>query len=309
MNSKSSTILVASAFLTSTLPSQLIGKEAQVEVRRAASAADTRLSRGADDVAANANGTPHVRQSRGVDDAAINANGTPHIRQGRGADDIAVNADGTPHVRQSRGADDFIATAAGALVPTAAALMAPGPPKQGSSSESLAVFGAPAQPALTQGLTPQAIHRSNEKLSLLEVNVVGYVNGPHTAIADLENGEVMGNLPNKERLLFALYESAQQAQAAAALWAAPAAETTRADGALVAVETGIITWKADDGGQHGPGSIHGLFLRSERMPELTAAYLRGKVIQIYGPQTHPQDNAAGALPGTRQVFWTSAPMR
>jgi len=304
---------------------------------------DVRQGQGADDAALNADGTPHIRQGRGADDvvtatpdvrqgqgaddAVLNADGTPHIRQGRGADDVVT---ATPDVRQGRGADDIIVTPTGALVPTIAALTAPAPARtqsrgqnqrgkvttllakaqtasQTSGQQKKVTFRA-AQQAQTSGLSASATQRSNGKYHLLDVSVTGFEKIPGVSTADLENGEIIGNLPNKDRLRFALYSNAQQAQAAAALWAAPEAQDKRDDNAVTSSETGIITWddkpSADD-----KGSINGLFLHSDRMPELNESFLRGKVIQIYGPQVKTLDNSGKTLSSTRQVFWTSSALR
>ena len=174
-------------------------------------------------------------------------------------------------------------------------------------------FGAVQQTAQTAGLTPTAVHRSKGRHHILEVGVTGFDKTPGTGTADLENGEIIGNLPDKQRLGFALYENAEKAKAAAALWAAPAAQDKREDGAVVAAQTGIITWdsksEADDKGSHQAGSINGLFLHSDGMPELNDDFLRGKVIQIYGPQVKTLDDAGKPLSSTRRVYWTSAPIR
>ena len=304
---------------------------------------DVRQGQGADDAVLNADGTPHIRQGRGADDvvtatpdvrqgqgaddAVLNADGTPHIRQGRGADDVVT---ATPDVRQGRGADDIIVTPTGALVPTIAALTAPAPARtqsrgqnqrgkvttllakaqtasQTSGQQKKVTFRA-AQQAQTSGLSASATQRSNGKYHLLDVSVTGFEKIPGVSTADLENGEIIGNLPNKDRLRFALYSNAQQAQAAAALWAAPEAQDKRDDNAVTSSETGIITWddkpSADD-----KGSINGLFLHSDRMPELNESFLRGKVIQIYGPQVKTLDDSGKTLSSTRQVFWTSSALR
>jgi hypothetical protein len=280
-----------------------------------AASAEVRQGRGADDAAFNADGTPHIRQSRGADDAAFNADGTPHIRQSRGADDAAFNADGTPHIRQSRGADDVVMPASGALVPAAAAFSASSQnTTQLRVRENQAVFGVSQQASETAGLAPRAVFRSNGKRHILDVIVAGYGSQASAGTADLENGEIIGNLPDKQRLRFAVYANAQQALAAASLWATPDAQTTRADSALVAAETGIITWDAetgrpDDDGSDGKGSINGLFLSSERMPELSSTYLQGKVIQIYGPLVTVRDDAGNPISSTRLVYWSSAPLR
>jgi hypothetical protein len=160
----------------------------------------------------------------------------------------------------------------------------------------------------------QAVFRSNGKRHILDVIVAGYGSQASAGTADLENGEIIGNLPDKQRLRFAVYANAQQAMAAATLWATPDAQNTRADSALVAAETGIITWDAetgrpDDDGSDGKGSINGLFLTSERMPELSSTYLRGKVSQIYGPLVTMSDDAGNPISSTRMVYWTSAPLR
>jgi hypothetical protein len=274
-----------------------------------------RQSRGADDAVVNANGTPHIRQSRGADDAVVNADGTPHIRQSRGADDAVVNANGTPHIRQSRGANDVVSVASSARVPAAPASSAS---TQNTarllSRENKAVFGVSQQPLETAGLAPRAVYRSNGKRHILDVIVAGYGLQAGASTVDLENGEIIGNLPDKQRLRFAVHANAQQALAAASLWATPAPQTTRGDSALVAAETGIITWDAevgrpDDDGSDGMGSINGLFLTSEHMPELSGTYLRGKVIQIYGPLVTALDDAGNPISYTRQVYWTSAPLR
>jgi hypothetical protein len=274
-----------------------------------------RQSRGTDDAAVNADGTPHIRQSRGADDAAVNADGTPHIRQSRGADDAVVNADGTPHIRQSRGADEVVTTASGALVPTSADLSAN---SQNTTElrayENQVVFGTSQQASQTAGLAPQAIYRTNGKRYILDVIVAGYGWQEGMGTADLENGEIIGNLPSKQRLRFSVYANAQQALAAASIWATPGPQATRADSDLIAAETGIITWDAetgrpDDDGSDGMGSINGLFLTSERMPELSVADLRGKVIQIYGPLVTSFDYAGNPISYARQVYWTSTPLR
>ena len=274
-----------------------------------------RQSRGADDAVVNADGTPHIRQSRGTDDAAVNADGTPHIRQSRGADDAVVNADGTPHIRQSRGADEVVTTASGALVPTSADLSAN---SQNTTElrayENQVVFGTSQQASQTAGLAPQAIYRTNGKRYILDVIVAGYGWQEGMGTADLENGEIIGNLPSKQRLRFSVYANAQQALAAASIWATPGPQATRADSDLIAAETGIITWDAetgrpDDDGSDGMGSINGLFLTSERMPELSVADLRGKVIQIYGPLVTSFDYAGNPISYARQVYWTSTPLR
>jgi hypothetical protein len=274
-----------------------------------------RQSRGTDDAAVNADGTPHIRQSRGADDAAVNADGTPHIRQSRGADDAVVNTDGTPHIRQSSGADDVVSVASSARLPAAPTSSAS---TQNTtrlpSRENKAVFGVSQQALETAGLVPQAVYRSNGKRHILDVIVAGYGLQAGASTVDLENGEIIGNLPDKQRLRFAVHANAQQALAAASLWATPAPQTTRGDSALVAAETGIITWDAeagrpDDDGSDGMGSINGLFLTSEHMPELSGTYLRGKVIQIYGPLVTALDDAGNPISYTRQVYWTSAPLR
>jgi hypothetical protein len=285
---------------------------------------DVRQGQGADDAVLNADGTPHIRQGRGADDVVT---ATPDVRQGRGADDVVT---ATPDVRQGRGADDIIVTPTGALVPTVAALTAPAPARtqsrgqnqrgkvttllakaqtasQTSGQQKKVTFRA-AQQAQTSGLSASATQRSNGKHHLLDVSVTGFEKIPGVSTADLENGEIIGNLPNKDRLRFALYSNAQQAQAAAALWAAPEAQDKRDDNAVTTSETGIITWddkpSADD-----KGSINGLFLHSDRMPELNESFLRGKVIQIYGPQVKTLDDSGKTLSSTRQVFWTSSALR
>lgn len=307
MKARPYAILAATALLGSQT-STLSAKEAEVEIRRALPVKDLRRGRGADDAAT---ATPDVRQGRGADDAAT---ATPDLRQSRRADDAALNVNGTPHIRQARGADDVIANASGALVPTAAALSAPAqttPPSSGR--EDKVTFGAAQQAAQTAGLAPAAVHRRNGKHHILEVGVTGFDKVPSAGTADLENGEIIGNLPDKQRLRFALYANAQQAQAAAALWAAPAAQEKREDGAAVASETGIIAWDdqsgADDKGTHQAGRIMGLFLHSDRMPELNDDFLRGKVIQIYGPQVNALDVSGKPFSSTRQVYWTSDPIR
>ena len=280
-----------------------------------AATADAPQGQGTDDAAFNADGTPHIRQSRGADDAVVNADGTPHIRQSRGADDAVVNADGTPHIRQSRGADEVVTTASGALVPTSADLSAN---SQNTTElrayENQVVFGTSQQASQTAGLAPQAIYRTNGKRYILDVIVAGYGWQEGMGTADLENGEIIGNLPSKQRLRFSVYANAQQALAAASIWATPGPQATRADSALIAAETGIITWDAetgrpDDDGSDGMGSINGLFLTSERMPELSVADLRGKVIQIYGPLVTSFDYAGNPISYARQVYWTSTPLR
>ena len=174
-------------------------------------------------------------------------------------------------------------------------------------------FRAAHKAAQTAGLTPTAVHLSKGKHHILDVGVTGFDKTPGAGTADLENGEIIGNLPNKERLRFALYANAQEAQAASTLWAAPAAEDKREDRALAAAETGIITWDdqsgADDNSSHQQGSINGLFLSSDRMPELNDNFLRGKVIQIYGPKVKTRDDSGKPLSSSRQVYWTSSPLR
>ena len=280
-----------------------------------AATADAPQGQGTDDAVVNADGTPHIRQSRGADDAVVNADGTPHIRQSRGTDDAAVNADGTPHIRQSRGADEVVTTASGALVPTSADLSAN---SQNTTElrayENQVVFGTSQQASQTAGLAPQAIYRTNGKRYILDVIVAGYGWQEGMGTADLENGEIIGNLPSKQRLRFSVYANAQQALAAASIWATPGPQATRADSDLIAAETGIITWDAetgrpDDDGSDGMGSINGLFLTSERMPELSVADLRGKVIQIYGPLVTSFDYAGNPISYARQVYWTSTPLR
>ncbi len=205
-------------------------------------------------------------------------------------------------------------------MPTAAALTAPAQTApaqtapQSSGREDQVTFGVAQQAAQTAGLTPTAVHRSKGKHHILDVGVTGFDKAPDAGTADLENGEIIGNLPNKQRLRFALYANAQQAQAAAALWAAPAAQDKREDRAVAAAETGIIAWDdkssaEDDKGTHQQGSINGLFLSSDRMPEINDDFLRGKVIQIYGPQVKTLDKSGKPLSSTRQVYWTSSPLR
>jgi hypothetical protein len=298
--------------------------------------ADIRQGRGADDaVAASMNVSQGQRadevavigaEDRGIVDTVINfvtsalgfGDSTPTASlddlQGQGADDAAVNADGTPHIRQSRGADPLVPTASGSAVSTVAALS---PNAENTTQlrtrDIHVVFGASQQASQTPGLAPKAIYRTNGERHNLDVIVAGYVWHEGIGTADLENGEIIGNLPNKQRLRFAVYANAQQAQAAASLWAAQAPEATRADSALIAAETGIITWDAetgrpDDDGSDGMGGINGLFLTSERMPEFNDAYLRGKVIQIYGPLVTALDYAGNPISCSRQVYWTSSPL-
>ena len=178
---------------------------------------------------------------------------------------------------------------------------------QTSGQQKKVNFRATKQ-AQTTGLSASAKQSSHGKHHLLDVCVTGFEKIPGMSTADLENGEIIGNLPNKDRLRFALYSNAQQAQAAAALWAAPEAQDKRDDNAVTTTETGIITWddkpSADD-----KGSINGLFLNSDRMPELNETFLRGKVIQIYGPQVKTLDDSGETLSSTRQVFWTSSALR
>ncbi|MBB5031553.1 hypothetical protein [Prosthecobacter vanneervenii] len=185
---------------------------------------------------------------------------------------------------------------------------------QTNGQEDRVSFGAAQQAAQTSGLVPEAVHRNQGGQHILDVRVNGFEKLPGTATADLENGEIIGNLPKKQRLRFALYANAEQARAAAALWSAPAADDKRADGAVAAAETGIITWEEQSSATDAPasqpkGSINGLFLNSARMPELNDDFLRGKVIQIYGPQVKTLDDSGKPLSSTRQVYWTSAPIR
>ena len=281
----------------------------------AAATPDVSQGRGTDDIVTT---TPDVRQGRGADDIVTT---TPDVRQGRGADDIVT---ATPDVRQGRGADDIVAST-GALVPTLAAITAPaatGTQFRGQVTTEVAkaqaasttsgrqkkvIFRA-SQQAQTAGLSPMAIQSSHGKNHVLNVAVKGFSKAPSTSTADLENGETIGNLPNKERLRFSLYANTQQAQAAAALWAQASAQDTREDQAVTTSETGIITWD-DQSGKDSQGCIHGLFLNSDRMPELNDKFLRGKVIQIYGPQVTILDDSGTAVSSTRQVYWTSSALR
>lgn len=333
------TLIFAAAAVLGSQTSHLSAKEAEVEVRRAisgrnaqsvtstsATTTDVRRGRGADDA------TTEIRQARGADDTAVEIrraqgadDATTDMRQARGADDAATDnrrargaddASATAsHQHRSRGADDVAVTSSGALVPTAAALSAPAPTvPQTQGLDDKVSFGASPQAGQTAGLVPVAEHRSQGGHHILDVRVTGFDKIPGAGTADLENGEIIGNLPNKQRLRFALYANAEQAQAAAALWAAPAGQDQRTDGAVAAAETGIITWDAtssiaDDSASHGKGSINGLFLHSGRMPELSREHLRGKVIQIYGPQVTVSDDSGKPLSYSRQVYWASEPIR
>jgi len=176
-----------------------------------------------------------------------------------------------------------------------------------SGRQKKVIFRA-SQQAQTAGLSPMAIQSSHGKNHLLNVAVKGFSKAPSTSTADLENGETIGNLPNKERLRFSLYANTQQAQAAAALWAQRSAQDTRDDQAVTTAETGIITWD-DQSGKDAQGCIHGLFLSSDRMPELNDKFLRGKVIQIYGPQVTTLDDSGAPVSSSRQVYWTSSALR
>jgi len=303
MTHQSSAILAAAALLSSQALT-LGAKETEVEIRRPLSVKNVRLARVADDIVTT----------------------TPDVRRGRGADDIVTI---TPDVRQGRGADDIVAST-GALVPTLAAITAPAPAgtqsrgqnQQGQITTEVAkaqaasttsgrqkkvIFRA-SQQAQTAGLSPMAIQSSHGKNHLLNVAVKGFSKAPSTSTADLENGETIGNLPNKERLRFSLYANTQQAQAAAALWAQRSAQDTRDDQAVTTSETGIITWD-DQSGKDAQGCIHGLFLSSDCMPELNDKFLRGKVIQIYGPQVTTLDDSGAPVSSSRQVYWTSSALR
>jgi hypothetical protein len=254
--------------------------------------------------------TPDIRQGRGADDAVLNANGTPHIRQGRGADDVVV-AGAAPDIRQGRGADDIVTSA---LVPTLAAITKPAPVATAAQAGKGITFGASQKPDQTTTLTASATTKTSGKVRILDVSVQGFIKIPTISTANLENGQVMGNLPEKARWRFALYANAQQAQAAAALWAAPAATATRTDRAVSAAETGIVVWdekaeSATDDSSKSQGAIHGLVLRSDRMTNLSASFLKGKIIQIYGPLVEQKDETGKVISSKRDVYWTSNVIR
>jgi len=233
----------------------------------------------------------------------------------------------TPDIRQGRGADDLLpAITTSALIPTASAILRPSSSGQSSPSSSSATtprpvsnsknpvknitFGSSQKPQQTGALIPSATYRASGKVRMLNVSVSGFVKIPEISTANLENGQIMGNLPEKARWRFAVYANQQQAQAAAALWAAPGSPANRSDRALHAADTGIIVWAeaaadSTDSASQSQGAIHGIAMRSDRNPELDSKFLKGKILQIYGPAILQKDSTGKVISSTREVYWTS----
>ena len=166
-------------------------------------------------------------------------------------------------------------------------------------------FGTSKDPQWTQTMQPMATVETKGGRRSLLVWIDAVSNA--TPGANLETGEWVGNLPEGQKLLFAIYSSAAQAATAATMWTTPG-RAKRHDGALWSDETGIVSWSAKAIEQAGsddspPGRIAGLVMDDSKVSRNRAAVQPGQVVQIYGP-------AQSAMNGnvTRKVLWTSAPL-
>ena len=281
---------------------------------------DQRQGRGTDDVvAATPTGTPVMdqRQGRGTDDvvAVVTTTGAPVVdqRQGRGTDDAAratVTRAALVGQRRGRGTDD--AARAAAIVGNTVIMTTPQSVPAARVEDNTKTdhssnieFGTSKDPQWTQTMQPMATveTKSGRRSLLVWIDAVNNA----TPGADLETGEWVGNLPEGQKLRFAIYSSAAQAATAANMWTAPG-RAKRHDGALWSDETGIVSWSAKAIEQAGsddspPGRIAGLVMDDSKVSRNRAAVQPGQVVQIYGP-------AQSAMNGnvTRKVLWTSAPL-
>jgi hypothetical protein len=187
------------------------------------------------------------------------------------------------------------------------------------ATTQMAVWGPSKQAAATAGLAPAAIWSvDNKGRRQFDCFVIGYNLANYPGAINIGAGELVAPLANGDQFLFEVYNNAADATAQAAVWSANKLTTGPATTpAAVSVTAGAIFFPDPLGNplKFGPGQLIGFRLDSAKtsviLPNARTGkeFCVGKVLQIYGPLIVTTNNKGVVTKATRQVYWTSAPMK